>query len=180
MPQRIPVAHRTRACLAPTQLSSLVELVEYHVPTANTTRKETPNSNHFAGLCQSLGLSAPEEREFAGLCEKLTILDDGDALAVFDRESGKLLEHRQLRKDPCYKTVWDRSYANELDRLCQGIGTGNKAGGKWVTGTKTFHLITFADIPHHKQKEIHKGHSRGKPNLLSRQCMHQYSIIGPH
>ena len=154
MPQCIPVAHRTRACLAPPQLSSLVKLVEYHVPTAKTTRPETPNSDHFAGLCKSLALSAPEVIGFAGLCEKLTILDDGDGLAVLDRESVKLLEHRQLRKDPCYKTVWDRSYTNELGRLCQGIGTGNKAGGKRVVGTNTFHLITFADIPHHKQKEI--------------------------
>jgi len=154
MPQRIPVAHRTRACLAPPQLSSLVELVENHVPTAKITRPETPNSNHFAGLCESLGLSAPEVSEFAGLCEKLTILDDGDAIAVLDRESGKLLENCQLHKDPCFKTVWDRSYANELRRLCQGIGTGNKAGGKRVAGTNTFHLITFADIPHHKRKEI--------------------------
>ena len=63
---------------------------------AKTTRPETPNSNHFAGLCQSLALSTPEVIEFAGLCEKLTILDDGDALAVLDCESGKLLEHCQL------------------------------------------------------------------------------------
>ena len=154
MLQRIPVAHRTWARLAPPQLSSLVKLVQYHVPTAKTTRPETPNSDHFAGLCKSLALSAPEVIEFAGLCEKLTILDDGDALAVLDRDSGKLLEHRQLRKDPRYKTVWDRSYANELGRLCQGIGTGKATGGKRVAGTNTFHLITFADIPHHKRKEI--------------------------
>jgi len=128
--------------------------VKYHVPTAKTTHKVTPNSNHFAGLCQSLGLSVPEESEFAGLCEKLTILDDGDALAVLDCESGKLLEQHQLCKDPRYKTVWDRSYANELGRLCQWIGTCNKAGGKRVPGTNTFHLIPFADIPHHKRKEI--------------------------
>ena len=82
LPQRIPVAHRTRARLAPPQVSSLVELVEYHVPTAKTTRPETPNSDHFAGLCKSLALSALEVIGFAGLCEKLTILDDGDALAV--------------------------------------------------------------------------------------------------
>ncbi len=88
----------------------------YGVSTLAAT--EQPNSNHFAGLCQALGLSVPEESEFAGLCEKLTILDDGDALAVLDCKSGKLLEHRQLRKDPRYKLVWDRSYANELGRLC--------------------------------------------------------------
>ncbi len=84
---------RTRARLAPPQLSSLVELVEYHVPTAKTTRGASPDPNHFAGLCQALGLSAPEKSDFGGLCEKLTILDDGDALAVLDRESSKLLEH---------------------------------------------------------------------------------------
>jgi hypothetical protein len=41
--------------------------------------------------------------------EKLTILDDGDALAILDHESGKLLEHRQLRKDPHYKTVYSHT-----------------------------------------------------------------------
>jgi hypothetical protein len=41
-PQHIPVAHRTRACLAAPQLSSLVELVQYHVPTAKTTRCRQP------------------------------------------------------------------------------------------------------------------------------------------
>ena len=154
MPQRIPVAHRTRARLTAPQLSSLVELVQYHVPTAKTTRPQATTSDHFASLCKALALSMPEVIEFAGLCQRLTILDDGDALGGLDRESGKLLEHRQLRKDPRYKPVWDRSYANELGRLCQGIGTCDKAGGKQVAGTSTFHLIAFADIPHHKQKQI--------------------------
>jgi hypothetical protein len=110
--------------------------------------------NHFAGLCKALALSKPEVIEFAGLCESLTILNDGDALAVLDPNTGKLLEHPQLRKDPRYKRVWDRSYANKLGRLCQGVGTGDKADGKWVAGTNTFHLIAYADIPHQKQKQI--------------------------
>jgi hypothetical protein len=50
--------------------------------------------------------------------------------------------------------VWDRSYANELGHLCQGVGTGDKAGGKRVAGTNTFHLIAYADIPHQKRKQI--------------------------
>jgi hypothetical protein len=151
-PQHIPVAHQTRACLAAPQLSSLVELVQYHVPTAKTTRLQATMLNHFAGLCKALALSKPEVIEFAGLCESLTILNYGDALVVLDRNTGKLLEHRQLRKDPRYKTVWDRSYANELRCLCQGVGTGDKAGGKQVAGTNTFHIIAYADIPHQKRK----------------------------
>jgi hypothetical protein len=31
---------------------------------------------------------------------------------------------------------------------------GDKAGGKQVAGTNTFHLISYLDIPHHKRKEI--------------------------
>ena len=96
---------------------------------AKTTRPETPNSNHFAGLCQSLALSAPEVIEFAGLCEKLTILGDGDALAVLNRESGKLLEHRQLRKIPRYNcTPMSLDvYAKGLAQAIKQVGKGSKA-----------------------------------------------------
>ena len=46
------------------------------------------------------------------------------ALPVLDVESGKLLEHKQLRRHPRLKKTWDTSYANELGRLCQGVGEG--------------------------------------------------------
>jgi hypothetical protein len=121
---------------------------------ATTTRPQATKSEQFAGLCKALALSMPEMIEFTGLCEKLTILNDGDALEVLDHKTGKLLEHCQLRKDPCYKKVWDRSYINELGCLCQGIGTQDKAGGKRVAGASTFHLIAYANILHHKRKEI--------------------------
>jgi hypothetical protein len=99
-PQHIPVAHQTRARLAALQLSSLVELVQYHVPMAKTTHLLATMLNHFASLCKALALSKPEVIEFAGLCESLTILNNGEALAVLDRDTGKLLEHHQLCKDP--------------------------------------------------------------------------------
>ena len=44
------------------------------------------------------------------------------ALLVLDHDTGKTLEHRQLRKHPDYKETWDQSYANKLGQLCQGIG----------------------------------------------------------
>jgi hypothetical protein len=64
------------------------------------------------------------------------------------------LEHRQLRCDPKFKPVWDKSYANELGRQCQGIGTGASPTSKHVEGTNTFFLINYNDIPTHKCKEI--------------------------
>ena len=77
-------------------------------------------SNHFAGLCEALALSKPELIEFAGLCESLTILNDGDALAVLNRDTGKLLEHHQLRKDPRYKTVWTTLTPTSLGIYAKG------------------------------------------------------------
>jgi len=71
-----------------------------------------------------------------------------------DPATGDFLEHRQLRRDPRYKSVWDTSYANELGRLCQGIGSGTTPTKQRVAGTNTFFLIDYKDIPLHKRKEI--------------------------
>ena len=98
-----------------------------------------------------------EEKGFAFLCEALTLEERPSLLAllVFDPATGKFLEHRQLRHNPWYKATWDTSYANELGRLCQGIGTGSTPSLQQVSGTNnTFFLIDFQDIPLHKRKEV--------------------------
>ena len=75
-------------------------MVQYHIPTVKTTRLTATKSEQFAGLCEALALSALEVIQSTGLCEKLAVLDNSDALAVLDQETGKLLEHCQLREDP--------------------------------------------------------------------------------
>jgi hypothetical protein len=92
-----PVAHCTRSHLAPLQYSSLMELVQHHIPTAKTTWPQNTFASQFAGICQALVLSAPETTEFACLCARLSGLDKEHSLAVLDQESGQLLEHRQLQ-----------------------------------------------------------------------------------
>jgi hypothetical protein len=99
-------------------------------------------------------MPATEVSGFAGLCQALSQLDMPEALSVLDPSTGKFLEHRELRRDPRYKTTWDTSYANELGRLCQGIGSGATLTSKRVAGTNTFFLIDYHDIPSHKRKEI--------------------------
>ena len=77
------------------------------------------------------------------------------ALPVLDEESGKLLEHRQLRRHPRLKETWDTSYANELGRLCQGIGKGTAGPAQQrVKGTSTFRVICYDDIPSNKMSDI--------------------------
>jgi hypothetical protein len=77
-----------------------------------------------------------------------------EVLSVLNPTTGDFLKHRQLRCDPHYKTTWDTSYANELGRLCQGIGLGTTPTSKQVAGTTTFFIIDYHDIPAHKRKEI--------------------------
>ena len=70
------------------------------------------------------------------------------ACPVLDEETGKFLKHRALRRHPKLKKIWDRSFANELGRLCQGIGEGDKGPKQQrVAGTETFKVIHFHDIP---------------------------------
>ena len=92
-------------------------------------------------------MPATDITEFAGICHELSQLDMPTALSVLDSSTGEFLEHRQLRHDPRYKTTWDTSYANELGRLCQGIGSGTTPNSKRVAGTNTFFTIEYYNIP---------------------------------
>ena len=77
------------------------------------------------------------------------------ALLVLDKETGKLLEYRQLRKDPRYVPIWNPSYANELGQLCQGVGKGTNGPKKQqVAGTDTFRVMHYHDNPKHKLKDV--------------------------
>ena len=147
-PPREPIAHRTRSRAPPTNLalfSGMTQCYAGFVPTPKAPPTPSPVPMGFAGLCRAHAMTTPEANNFALLCR---------ALSVLDSATGEFLEHRQLRRDPRFKTVWDKSYANELGRLCQGIGAGPSPNSKRVDGTNTFFLINYDDIPTHKRKEI--------------------------
>ena len=90
-----PVAHRTRSRTAKHKQSRPPEVE----PVAHRTRSRTKPSEVIAAVVRDLL-----------------------ACSVMDVDTGKMLEFRQLRKHPKYKKIWDTSYANELGRLCQGVG----------------------------------------------------------
>jgi hypothetical protein len=156
---RINFPLHTLLCLLPLALFTsgrpYHKQVKYHIPTANTPRPaEEPLA--FAGLCKLYHMKLAEVGTFAFLCEALT-LEDGPGLltlSVLDPATGEFREHRQLCRDSRYKATWDTSYANELGRLCQGIDSGSTPLAQWVSGTNTFFLIDYQDIPLHKRKEV--------------------------
>ena len=72
------------------------------------------------------------------------------AMAVMDQATGKLLNYRQLRRDPKYSAEWNRSAANEFGRLANGVG------GR-VKGTKTIKFIRKRDVPQARLKDVTYG-----------------------
>jgi hypothetical protein len=69
------------------------------------------------------------------------------AHSVLDQDTGKLLEYRQLLKDPKFKQIWTRSAADEFGRLAQGIG------GR-IKGTDTIRFIHKREIPTDRLKDV--------------------------
>ena len=77
------------------------------------------------------------------------------ACPVTDEETGKTMEYRELRRHPKLKHIWERSYTNEMGRLCQGVGRGDKgAKQQRVAGTDTFRVIRFCDIPPERRGDV--------------------------
>jgi hypothetical protein len=76
------------------------------------------------------------------------------ATSVLDHDTGLSLEYKQLHTHPKLGPIWSKSYANELGRLCQGVGTNNSGTNKCIQGTDRFYIIDHKDIPTNRCKEI--------------------------
>jgi hypothetical protein len=66
--------------------------------------------------------------------------------AVLNKDTGDLMEMRQLLQNPKYSEVWGKSYTKELGRLAQGV-PGTK-------GTDTIVFIKYDDIPLDRQRHV--------------------------
>ena len=122
--------------------------------TAHMPVPQTHNHEPIAARTRSRGtdvyytLLAEHAHDDDGQCEPI-------AAPVLDATTGTMLEHRHLRRHPAYKQVWDTSYANELGRLCQGIGEDpTDPTRKRVDGTDTFKPIRYQDIPLNRRNDI--------------------------
>ena len=64
-----------------------------------------------------------------------------------DADTGKLLNYRQLRRDPKYSKEWNKSSANEFGRLANGVD------GR-VKGTNTIRFIRRSNVPAGGRKDV--------------------------
>jgi hypothetical protein len=72
-------------------------------------------------------------------------------MAVMDAETGKLLNYRQLMRDPKYQKDWSTSSANEFGRLANGVG------GRIKDPTNTIKFIRRSEIPGNRKKDVTYG-----------------------
>ena len=120
-----PISHRTRASTTK-QKPQIEELI------ANRTRSKTQSEDVITAVVQYLL-----------------------ACSLMDVDTGEMLEFRQLRRHPKYKNIWDTSYANELGRLCQGIGKYSTMPTiQRIKGTDTFRVMKYEDIPKERRSDV--------------------------
>jgi hypothetical protein len=70
------------------------------------------------------------------------------AMAVMDKDTGKLLNYRQLMNSPKHKKAWSLSAANEFGQLANGIE------GHIENPTNTIEFISKHKIPADRRKEV--------------------------
>ena len=118
-------------------------------PAANTRSKRLPPN--IAMAVEELQTKRPSKLSKGArrLIKRVTRAENDvhEAMAVLDRDTGKLLKYRQLLRDPRYKREWSKSAANEFGRLAQGVG------GR-IKGTNTMKFIRKRDVPDSRAKDV--------------------------
>jgi hypothetical protein len=78
-------------------------------------------------------------------------IDVHRAIAVMDKQSGKMLNYRQLMRHPDYREQWSLSSANEFGRLANGVW------GRIKHPTNTIKFISKNEVPHGRRKDVTYG-----------------------
>ena len=107
-----PVAIRTRSKVSKTvdQPPPMVNKTPDTAPIARRTHSQTATVDSVITPAQAAQQPYP-----AQFLQSLAML-------VHEKTSRQLLQYGQLRKHPKFAHIWNTYYANELGRICQGIG----------------------------------------------------------
>ncbi len=94
-----------------------------------------------------------QQRRLVRLTCRITRLENKVhlALAVMDKDMGKLLNYRQLINSPKYKKAWSLSAANEFGQLANGIK------GRIKNPTNTIKFISQHEVHADRKKDVTHG-----------------------
>jgi hypothetical protein len=83
-----------------------------------------PTPTRQPGYAAAVMKQQQHQRRLVQLTCRITKMENkvNQAMAVMDKDTGKLLNYRQLMNSPKYKKAWSLSAANEFRRLANGIG----------------------------------------------------------
>jgi hypothetical protein len=111
---------------------------------------QTQISPHATHNVQQKQTTTFQERQITLAVHKLEN-QIAQAMAVLDKDTGDLLNYRQLLRHPKYKAQWKVSSANKFGRLAIGVG------GRIKKPTKTIRFICEQDVPKDRRKDITYG-----------------------
>ena len=139
MDDQEPIARRTRSKISTRQLQPTQIIQNKSEPIAQRTRtkkiaQKYTTSSHSRALAKQL----------------ITHMEN----LVLEQETGKQINYEQLRKHPRLQETWNKSFSNEMGRLCQGFGKGPDGKGKRIAGKNKFFVIKFEDIPKDRLNKI--------------------------
>ena len=155
-PQNVPLTKNDYKPVARHTRSRVPHTVDHSPPRVSKSTYTGPISrrtqSQTAAMANVITRSQAAKRRYPA--QFLQILE----MPVLDGTSGQSLQYCLLCKHLKFAHLWKKYYANELGRLCQGIGRGSKVPkNQLVEVMNTFRIINFQDIPQDIRKE--KFHS---------------------
>ena len=152
-----PPAERTRSKQAVARVSNLPQptrrtpTLPKNTPSYLKQTQSSQTKRNNKGTANAV-VGSGRRRKLRRLNDRITRLENEvhQALAVMDKDSGKMLNYRNLMRIPKYKKIWERSSANEFGRLANGVG------GR-IKGTNTIKFIFEHDVPENRKKDVTYG-----------------------
>ena len=140
---------KTKKKPPPSKASTRTSRIPKYQRQPSTSRSKTTTK----GIAEAVTQQIKGHRKNRRLTQRIARLENEvhQAMAVMDKDTGKMLNYRQLMRNEKYREVWSRSSANEFGRLANGVG------GRIKNPTNTIKFIHERDVPTDRRKDVTYG-----------------------
>ena len=138
----VPTAKMSGPFIIPPDNSEDFDAYEQRYAHQYPTRRKTHMANCLstinATICKQMFMFNAENKP----------CDEYMANAIVDEETRRVMEYRDLIKDPKYMDDWKHSFANEIGQLAQGLKRG-------INGTDIILFVRYDEIPENRKEMPH-------------------------